>query len=81
MRRRRICWRRGHGRDETRTIQVLPGPGGLFPHAAQAFLIERAVRDPHDGKLRSAVAALGITSRTVQRGGTPEILATAARGR
>jgi predicted transposase YbfD/YdcC len=71
---------RGHGRDETRTLQVLPAPEDLFPHAAQAFLIERAVRDPHDGQLRSSVAALGITSRSVQRGGTPEVIATAARG-
>jgi predicted transposase YbfD/YdcC len=71
---------RGHGRDETRTLQVLPAPDGLFPHAAQAFLIERAVRDPHDGRLRSAAAALGITSRTPGRGGTPEVIAAAARG-
>jgi hypothetical protein len=71
---------RGHGRDETRTIQVLPAPEGLLPHAVQAFLIERAVRDPHDGKLRSAVAALGITSRAAACGGTPEALAQAARG-
>ena len=71
---------RGHGRDETRTIQVLPAPEGLFPYAAQAFLIDRAVRDPHDGQLRSAVAALGITSRPLDRGGTPEAIAAAARG-
>lgn len=71
---------RGHGRDETRTLQVLPAPQGLFPHAAQAFLIERTVRDPHDGQLRSAVAALGITSRTLKRGGTPGVIAAAARG-
>jgi len=71
---------RGHGRDETRTIQVLPAPDGLFPHAAQAFLIERYVRDPGTGALRSAVAALGITSRAAARGGTPEALALAARG-
>jgi hypothetical protein len=71
---------RGHGRDETRTVQVLPAPDGLFPHAAQAFLIERAVRDPHDGQLRSAVAALGITSRSLPPGGTPEVIAAAARG-
>jgi predicted transposase YbfD/YdcC len=70
---------RGHGRDETRTIQVLPAPAGLFPHAAQAFLIERYVRDPGTGDLRSAVAALGVTSRTPARGGTPEALARAAR--
>ena len=71
---------RGHGRHETRTLQVRPAPDGLFPHAAQAFLIERAVRDPHTGELRSAAAALGITSRTIERGGTAEVIATAARG-
>lgn len=71
---------KGHGRDETRTIQVLPVPDGLFPHAAQACLIERYVREPGTGELRSAVAALGITSRTPARGGTPEVLARAARG-
>ena len=70
---------RGHGRHETRTIQVLPAPQGLFPYAAQAFLMERTIRDPHDGQLRSAAAALGITSRTPERGGTPEALARAAR--
>lgn len=75
-----IAHDRGHGRDETRTLQVLPAPEGLFPHAAQAFLIERTVRDPRDGQPRSAVAALGITSRSLQRGGTPEVIATAARG-
>jgi DDE_Tnp_1-associated len=32
----------GHGRKETRTIQVLDAPDDLgFPHAAQVFLIER----------------------------------------
>ena len=70
---------RGHGRDETRTLQVLPAPQGLFPCAAQAFLIERTVRDPHDRQLRSAAAALGITSRSTERGGTPEVIAAAAR--
>ncbi len=43
---------RGHDRDETRTLQVLPAPAGCFPHAAQAFLIERTVRDPHTGQPR-----------------------------
>jgi predicted transposase YbfD/YdcC len=71
---------RGHGRDETRTLQVLPAPEGLFPYSAQAFLIERTVRDPHDGQLRSAVAALGITSHSLRRGGTPAVIAAAARG-
>jgi hypothetical protein len=50
------------------------------PHAAQAFRIERTVRDPHTGELRCAAAALGITSRGPERGGTPEVIATAARG-
>jgi predicted transposase YbfD/YdcC len=70
---------RGHGRHERRTIQVLPAPDGVFPYADQAILIERTVRDPHDGKLRSAVAALGVTSRPKDRGGTPEALAAGVR--
>jgi len=44
---------RGHGRHETRTLQVLPAPAGCFPYAAQAFLTERTVHDPHTGQLRS----------------------------
>jgi predicted transposase YbfD/YdcC len=68
----------GHGRDETRTLQVLPAPADCFPYAAQAFLIERTVHDPHTGHLRSAAAALGITSRNPTRG-TPTVLATATR--
>jgi predicted transposase YbfD/YdcC len=75
----RVMRDKGHGRDETRAIQVLPAPDGLFPHAARAFLIERHVREPGTGELRSAAAALGITSRTPARGGTPEALARAAR--
>ncbi len=51
---------RGHGRDETRTLQVLPAPGGMFPHAARAFLIERTVRD----QLRSSVAVLRLAEFT-----------------
>jgi predicted transposase YbfD/YdcC len=70
---------KGHGRHETRTIQVLPAPDGCFPHAVQAVLVERHVRDPGDGALRSSVAALGITSRPAERGGTPGALATAVR--
>jgi len=70
---------KGHGRHETRTIQVLPAPEGCFPHAAQAVLVERHVRDPKDGALRSSVAPLGITSRTAERGRTPAALALAVR--
>jgi predicted transposase YbfD/YdcC len=47
---------RGHGRDETRTIQVLPAPTGIFPHADHAFLIERHVADLH-GNPVSDIAA------------------------
>ncbi len=34
-----------HGRDEARTIQVLPAPDSLFPNLVQALLIERHVAD------------------------------------
>lgn len=67
-----------HGRDERRTICVQPAPADIdFPHAAQAFLIERYVTDVKTKK-RSAVAALGITSRDTTRA-DPSQLATYAR--
>jgi hypothetical protein len=69
---------RGHGRDEVPTIQVLPAPHGIFPYAAQAFLIERYVPDLR-GNPKSAMAALGITSMTPQRG-TPAAIAAHVRG-
>jgi predicted transposase YbfD/YdcC len=69
---------RAHGRDETRTIQVLPAPAGMFPHAAGAFLIERHVRNL-DGSPRSAIAVLGITSLTPGRT-EPERIAVHVRG-
>lgn len=55
---------RGHGRIEIRTIQVLPVTqqiADLFPHAAQAFLIERHVYDLNGADL-GHVAVLGVTS-------------------
>jgi predicted transposase YbfD/YdcC len=69
---------RGHGRAEQRTIQVLPAPEGIWPHAAQVFLIERYVYDPH-GALTSAVAALGLTALTAAQAG-PERLNWLVRG-
>jgi predicted transposase YbfD/YdcC len=63
---------RGHGRAERRTIQVLPAPEGIWPHAAQVFLIERYVYDLH-GTLQSAVAALGLTALTAAQA-SPERL-------
>jgi len=69
---------RGHGRDETPTIQVLPAQAGTFPHAAQAFLIERHVADLH-GNPVSDIAALGITNMAPRRG-TPAAIAVHVRG-
>lgn len=70
---------RGHGRDERRTIRVLPAPEGIFPHARQAFLVERYVHDPQDGTLASAAAALGITCLSARQA-DPKQLATFVRG-
>ena len=59
---------RGHGREEERTIQVLPAPEGIWPYARQVFLVERYVHDLQ-GTLTSAVAALGLTALTAARAG------------
>lgn len=70
---------RAHGRDELRTIKVLPAPPGLgFPAAAQVMLIERYVTDRKTGK-KSAVAVLCVTSLTAAQA-SPEQLAALARG-
>jgi predicted transposase YbfD/YdcC len=70
---------RGHGRIETRTLQVMPAPPDLpFPHVKQAFLVERAVSDLRGTPL-SNVAILGVTSLTTRRG-TPTLIAEAVRG-
>jgi predicted transposase YbfD/YdcC len=65
---------RGHGRDEIRTARALPVPAGLFPHAAQAILIERHVRDLR-GTLVSSAAALAITSLPPDRADAPQLAA------
>jgi predicted transposase YbfD/YdcC len=81
----------GHGRRETRTIQVMDAPADLgFPHVRQVFLIERyTVRKirrrkknsrKHAAKqIRTAVAVLGITSLDA-REAAPEHLAAYVRG-
>jgi predicted transposase YbfD/YdcC len=69
---------RGHGRDERRTIQVLPAPEGIFPYAQQAFLVERYVHDLGGAPI-SAIAALGITALPAAHAG-PERLADLVRG-
>jgi predicted transposase YbfD/YdcC len=70
---------RGHGRIETRTIQVMDAPGDLpFPHVSQAYLIERHVT-ALDGTPLSDVAALGVTSLDATRA-TPQTIASLVRG-
>lgn len=69
---------RGHGRVERRTIQVMPAPEGIFPYAAQVFLIERYVHDLQ-GTPKSAVAALGLTCLSAAQAG-PARLAGFVRG-
>jgi predicted transposase YbfD/YdcC len=70
---------RGHGRIETRTLQVMPAPADLpFPHVQQVFLVERAVSDLAGTSL-SNVAVLGVTSLGPVRG-TPQVIAEAVRG-
>ena len=70
---------RGHGRIETRTIQVLDAPADLpFPHVSQAYLIERHVT-ALDGMPLSDVAALGVTSLDATRA-SPPVIAALVRG-
>jgi hypothetical protein len=70
-----MTYDRGHGRQEIRTIQVMPAPRDIgFPHARQVFLIERHVHDLTGGHL-SSVAVLGVTGAVgADRGPTPAAL-------
>lgn len=62
-----VSTERAHGRITRRTVQTLPAPADLpFPHASQAFLIERFVTDLA-GAHPSSVAALGICSLPCER--------------
>jgi predicted transposase YbfD/YdcC len=68
---------RGHGRIEVRTIRTLPAGdtiAGLFPHAAQVFLLERYIYDT-SGKPLGAVAVLGITNLTTAQADPAALLA------
>jgi predicted transposase YbfD/YdcC len=74
-----MTYDRGHGRQEIRTLQVLPAPKGIrFPHVKQVFLIERHFHDL-DGKPSSSAAVLGVTSLAAAQAG-PERLASFIRG-
>jgi predicted transposase YbfD/YdcC len=68
---------RGHGRIEIRTIRTLPVTdkiATLFPHAAQAFLLERYIYD-YKGEQLGAVAVLGITSLSADQADGSALLA------
>ncbi len=70
---------RGHGRIETRTLQIMPAPPDLpFPHTQQVFLVERQVTDL-TGTPLSNVAILAVSSLNTDRG-TPALIAAAVRG-
>jgi predicted transposase YbfD/YdcC len=69
-----LTYDRGHGRQEIRTIQVLPAPSNIrFAHAHQVFLIERHVHDLN-GKHLSSIAVLGITDLTAKQAEPAQIL-------
>jgi predicted transposase YbfD/YdcC len=69
----------GRGRIETRTIRVLPAPEDTpFPHAEQAFLIERGTVYLATGR-RHTVAVLGVTSLNAYQTG-PAGLAALVKG-
>src|SRR5699024_4481156 len=72
----------GHGRTERRTIRVQPAPAEIdFPHAAQAFLVERYVTDTQTGTT-SAIAEPGLTSlgQTAQKPHAPGRVTAYLRG-
>lgn len=73
-----VC--KGHGRIETRTIQVAPALGlHDFPHMRQVVRIFREVDDARTNTARSTETAYAITSCSAERAGRPR-LAAAARG-
>ena len=71
---------KGHGRIETRTIQVSTELQGYldFPHAAQVFRIHRKTIHVKSGKVTEEVA-YGVTSLTRQQA-APERLLALVRG-
>lgn len=74
-----MTYNRGHGRQESRTIQIRPAPKGTkSPHVKQVFLVERHVYgldwEPH-----SCQAVLGVTSLPAAKVG-PRRLAELACG-
>jgi predicted transposase YbfD/YdcC len=74
-----VC--KGHGRIETRTVQVALAPANLpaFPHVAQLVRIFREVNDAKTNTARWTETAYAITSCSPKRAGRRR-LAIAARG-
>lgn len=72
---------KGHGRIETRTIQVAEAPDDLpdFPHVAQVVRIFREVDDAKTNTARSTEIAYAITNYAKAQAGR-RTLADAARG-
>jgi hypothetical protein len=70
---------RGHGRLVYRDILVLPDPGDLpFPHAAQAWRIDRKTADPATGRVTSVETVYGVTNLS-RRALSPPTLADLVR--
>lgn len=67
---------KGHGRYETRSIQVSDALGGLgsFPHVAQVIRIERTVNDLKTRTHRSSEIAYYVTSLDEARASKPLLL-------
>jgi predicted transposase YbfD/YdcC len=72
---------KGHGRIETRTVQVAQPPADLpaFPYVAQLVRVIRKVDDAKTGTARWTETAYAVTSCAPKQAGPPR-LATAARG-
>lgn len=63
---------RGHGRIERRALKVATVAGLRFPHAAQAFQLNRQVRDLH-GRLTHVETVLGVTSLTAEQASAAQL--------
>jgi hypothetical protein len=66
---------KGHGRIETRRIEVSEALKGYlsFPYAEQVFRLERTVRNPQGSVIRHEIA-YGITSMTAQQADAAALL-------
>jgi predicted transposase YbfD/YdcC len=71
---------RGHGREESRTLQAATVAAGLaFPHAAQAIRVTRRIRPRSGGKKWRTFTIFAVTSLTASQA-SPAQLASWIRG-